>query len=240
MWPVIAGMTAAWIASGSLALASQDVSANLKQRMQALMDAVTYGKPAVWDDALDAKVVITDENGEVADKAASVKQVVPLPKGISGTIIITDWHATVENDVAFSTFVDDEHENFHGQHLHALYRATATWIKRAAGWKLLAMQVMALQQDPPAITLPAKMTDDYVGRYSAGPDYVYTIAKAGGKLMGAANTAKPTELKAELADVLFRPGQPRTRDIFQRDAAGHVIGFLSRREERDVVFTRLK
>ena len=42
----------------------------------------------------------------------------------------------------------------------------------------------------------------------------------------------------ELADVLFTPGQPRTRKIFQRDAQGKVIGFLSRREERDLVFTK--
>ena len=48
-----------------------------------------------------------------------------------------------------------------------------------------------------------------------------------------------TELKAELADVLFVPGQPRTRDIFQRDTNGHIIGFLSRREERDIVFKRI-
>jgi len=46
------------------------------------------------------------------------------------------------------------------------------------------------------------------------------------------------EIKAELADVLFTPGAPRSRKIFERDAKGSVTGFLSRREERDVVFER--
>jgi len=40
--------------------------------------------------------------------------------------------------------------------------------------------------------------------------------------------------------VLFTPGQPRTRKIFQRDAQGRVTGFLSRREERDIVFKKEK
>ncbi|MEI9931079.1 MAG: hypothetical protein WDM89_11170 [Rhizomicrobium sp.] len=48
------------------------------------------------------------------------------------------------------------------------------------------------------------------------------------------------EIKAEIADVLFTPGAPRTRKIFQRDAKGNVTGFLSRREERDLVFTKEK
>jgi hypothetical protein len=43
-----------------------------------------------------------------------------------------------------------------------------------------------------------------------------------------------------LADALFTPGQPRTRKIFTRDANGRITGFASRREERDVVFTRIK
>jgi hypothetical protein len=37
-------------------------------------------------------------------------------------------------------------------------------------------------------------------------------------------------------DVLFIPGQPRTRKIFQRDADGKVTGFLDRRGGEDLVF----
>ncbi len=222
------------------ASAAPDTSAVLERQTQALMDAITNGTPKVWQDLLDDKVVTTDENGVVANKAESVKQVTPLPKNISGTIVITDWHATIDGPVAIATFVDDEHENYHGQHLHALYRATATWISRPSGWKLLAMQVMALQQDPPAVLLPLKALDEYVGRYSAAPDVLYTISRDGNRLMASTNGGKPVPLLAELTDVLFVAGQPRTRKIVVRDAAGHVTGILSRREERDVVFRRLR
>jgi hypothetical protein len=242
MRSAMAGLAAvvlgAFFTSG--AIAAEDTSALLKRQTQALMDAITYGKPEVWRDLLDDKLIMVDEAGAVSDKKSAVDQVQPLPKGVSGNITVVDWHANVDGNVAVATFVDDEHENYHGQKLHALYRNTATWIKRPAGWKLLSLQVLATRQDPPAVALSTKLTDEYVGTYSGGADLTYVITKSGSAIMGAANGGKPVELKAELADVLFTPGNPRSRRIFQRDAKGAIIGFVSRREERDVVFRKVK
>lgn len=212
----------------------------LKSRMQALMDAVGAGDAKVWSATLDKRFVMIDEAGAVSDYAQSVAQVRPLPKGVSGSIDVTEWKATVFGDAAVATHLDDEREDFHGQKLHALYRSTSSWLKENGAWKLIALQTIALRQDPPAVQLPDRFSDEYVGRYRAAPDYVYEIVKTGGKLFGSANGGKPVELKAELADVLFTPGQPRTRKIFVRDAHGRIEGLLSRREERDVVFTREK
>jgi hypothetical protein len=210
----------------------------LKAKMQTLMDAVAPGDRTPWQATLDQRFVATDENGEVFSHDQEIAAIAPLPKGSSGNIKVTDWTARFFGDTAVTTEVDDEHEDFHGQKLHALYRATATWIKKAGDWKLVGLQTMALQQDPPAAALPDAMLQSYVGRYRAGPDYTYTITKDGGRLYGATNDGKQAEIKAELADVLFTPGQPRTRKIFTRDAAGKITGFVSRREERDVVFKR--
>jgi hypothetical protein len=210
----------------------------LKARMQALMDAVAPGNKAPWEATLDPRYVSTDENGEVANYDQTIAQIEPLPKGSSGTIAVTDWKATFFGDSAVSTEIDDEHENFHGQNIHAQYRATATWTKVSGDWKLIAMQTIALRQDPPAVELQGALIDSYVGRYRAAPDYTYTITQSGGLLYGATNDNKPVEIKAEIADVLFTPGQPRTRKFFQRDAQGKITGFLSRREERDLVFTK--
>jgi Domain of unknown function (DUF4440) len=210
----------------------------LKAKMQTLMDAVAPGDRTPWQATLDPRFVATDENGEVFDHDQEIAAIAPLPKGSSGTIKVTDWTARFFGDTAVTTEVDDEHEDFHGQKLHALYRATATWIKRDGDWKLVGLQTMALQQDPPAIVLPDATLQSYVGRYRAGPDYTVTITKDGGRLYGATNDGKQAEIKAELADTLFTPGQPRTRKIFARDASGKITGFVSRREERDVVFKK--
>jgi hypothetical protein len=219
---------------------AEDTSALLHKSAQALADATGTGQARVWADILDDRMLMTDENGAVTDKAGSVKQIVPLPKGASGFIKVIDWRANIDSDVAVSNQLDDEYENYHGQHLHAQYRITCSWVKRAAGWKLFSMQVLATQQDPPAVDLPDRLTDGYVGKYSGGPGLGYVITKQAGRLMGMREGRPPVELKAELADVLFVPGQPRSRDIFQRDAKGRIIVFVSRREERDVVFKRIE
>ncbi|HVZ91918.1 MAG TPA: nuclear transport factor 2 family protein [Rhizomicrobium sp.] len=212
----------------------------LQSRMQSLMDAVGTGDAKVWSATLDKRFVMIDETGAISDYAQSVAQVQPLPKGVSGSIAVTEWKATIFGDVAVATHLDDEHEDFHGQKLHALYRSTSSWLKQNGQWKLISMQTLALRQDPPAVSLPDRLSDEYVGRYRAAPDYVYEIMKRDGTLYGATNGGKPVELKAELADVLFTPGQPRTRKIFVRDAQGRIVRLLSRREERDVVFTKEK
>lgn len=218
---------------------NQATSELLHAQAQALADATGTGNAKVWDALLDPAMLMGDENGAVTDKAASVKQIVPLPKGASGYIKVIDWRADVTGDAAVSSQLDDEYEDFHGQKLHAQYRIICSWIRRPLGWKLLSMQVLATRQDPPSVTLPQHLIDDYVGSYSGGPGLAYVIAKKDGRLMGLRPGRPPVELKAELADVLFVPGQPRIRDIFQRDAKGRILGFVSRREMWDLVFRKV-
>ena len=44
--------------------------------------------------------------------------------------------------------------------------------------------------------------------------------------------------RPELKDLFFEAGQPRSRRLFQRDAAGAITGFVDRREERDILWRR--
>src|SRR5262249_24907188 len=146
----------------------------------ALMDALVPGDRAPWIATLDKRFVQIDENGEVSNYDQSIAQVTPLPKGASGRIDVTKWKTNVFGDSAVTTHLDDEHEDFHGQHLHALYRVTATWLRESGDWKLVAMQSIALRQDPPSVALPERLVAEYAGRYRAGPDYVYTITQKDG------------------------------------------------------------
>src|ERR1700749_4425682 len=80
------------------ALAADDVSDLLKRQTQEMFDAVSNGDARVWDKYLDADAVITDENGITTGKKATVAQVVPLPKGASGTITVTQWRIHPHGD----------------------------------------------------------------------------------------------------------------------------------------------
>ena len=129
--------------AGPAGAQNQDTSALLHAQAQALADATGAGQAQVWAHLLDDHMLMTDENGVVTDKKGSVASIAPLPKGVSGLIKVIDWRANVDSGIAVTNQLDDEYENFHGQHLHAQYRITCSWVKRVSGWKLLSMQVLA-------------------------------------------------------------------------------------------------
>jgi ketosteroid isomerase-like protein len=215
----------------------EEITNVLRANDQALMDAVTAGDPKVWDATLAPDVIYLDEAGEINSRADLLKQIQPLPPGVSGKITVSDYKVTVHGDTATAFHVDNEEENFHGQQLHARYLTTATWQKTNGDWKLLLVHVYAVLHEPPAQKLSQQELDAYVGRYAAD-DLVYIISRNGDQLVGGREGKPPLKLNVELRDVLFTPGQLRTRKIFQRDNDGKVIGFVDRREGIDVVWKK--
>jgi len=218
----------------------KQIEESLRRDTQELMDAIGEGKPEAWERLVDARVTYTDEGGAVLDKRALVESAKGLPKGVSGTIVVKDFRATVHGDVAVTTYVSDENENYHGAKLHAQYRTTDTWKETKAGWRLVAGQVLALRTDPPEMKADADDLDEYCGRYALTPEIGYEIRCTPAGLEGRQTGRKAEELKMEAPDVFFAPGQPRYRWIFQRDADGEITGFAERREAWDLVFKRVE
>ncbi len=239
----VGGFAAVLLLLGSQAVAparaAEDVAAVLQGQAQDLFDAISSGKGEVWDRLLDADARITAEDGSVSTKAEMVAQVKPLPEGVSGTITVTDFQATVHGSVAIATYVTDEHEQYHGHSLHCHYRSTDTWVRSPAGWRLLASQVLALRTDPPAIELAPEQVASYLGRYNLAPGIDYEIRLVDGALQGQRSGRPAETLRVEAPDVLFVPGSPRYRKIFHRDAAGKVTGFAERREAWDLDWSRV-
>lgn len=212
----------------------------LRARDQALLDAIAPGNRKPWEQALADHAIYVDENGTVMDRATFLHALVPLPAGASGSLVITDYRVHVSGDTAIVVHTDDEHETFHGQKLRAGYLMTETWQHRANGWKLLLVHAYVINKDPPAVTLPPAQLADYVGRYRAAPDLVFVIRREGDHLVGGTEGKPARPLEVELRDVVFSPGRPRSREIFERDSAGHVSGFIDRREGEDLRYTRLR
>ena len=212
----------------------------LRAKDQALLDAIAPGDKKVWDDVLAPGAVYVDENGAVMNRSEFLQQLQPLPAGASGTLKITTYTAHISEDLATVIHVDDEQENYHGQKLAARYLTTETWRRDGDEWKLYLVHVYAVPKDPPAITLPAKELEQYVGRYSGGQDLVYVIKFDGQRLIGGRQGSSMKPLDVEVRDVLFIPGQPRIRKIFQRDEHGKITGFVDRRESWDLVWKKVK
>lgn len=222
------------------AAAPESVPELLQRQTQEMTDAIGSGAAAVWERYLDAGAIYVDESGNVSTKKEMVDGIRPLPAGVSGSIRVTGFRAVVEGDLAVATHVDDENESYHGHALHCQYRTTDTWHRTPDGWKLVAGQVLALRTDPPPAPIADALRREYCGRYSLAPEIAYEIRLRDGALEGERTGKKPEPLLAEAPDVLFVPGQPRYRKIFQRGADGKITGFVERREAWDILWKRIQ
>jgi hypothetical protein len=212
--------------------------AELKRNTQALLDALVPGDVAVWDRLLDPKAIQVDENNTVRTKAQILADLKPVGPGLTGTLQVDDFCVALYDDVAVATYEDKEYLDYHGQVLHSSFRMTDTWRKTPEGWRLIGEQELAVQQDPPSVAFDSKVCP-YAGRYALTDDILATIS-CRGDMLAVERDGKPVRtFLAETPDVFFEPGFPRTRRIFQRDAGGHVTGFVDRREERDIAWKRL-
>lgn len=225
--------------TGPRAPAPADAAAVLKAQTQEMLDAIAIGDARVWERYLDPRVTYLSESGEIETRASLLEQLKPLPAGITGHITLGRFDVKQFGDVAVVVHVDEESETYFGHELHAQYMTTATWRLGPDGWKLIATQVHASLLDPPAIALPADQLDDYVGTYRLTDAIDYTIRRDGDHLVGERTGRPPQALRVEVRDVLFVPGQPRSRKVFLRDPAGQIARFADRREARDIVWTRV-
>ena len=216
------------------------LAALLQSKDQAMADAVARGDRSIWERSLTADATYVDENGVVMTRAELLADLHPLPSGVSGQIRIVDYKVRQAGDTALVVHRDDERENFHGQPLHAIYLTTGTWLRRDGEWRLAMIHVQVLNADPPAIRVSASTLDGYVGRYDAAPDLAWIIRRDGDHLVGGREGATPKPLQVEAPDVLYVPGQPRSRKLIQRDDRGQVVGFLDRREGQDLHWTRAR
>jgi ketosteroid isomerase-like protein len=218
---------------------AEDVSATLARQNQEMYDAISDGNAKVWDKYVAQGATYVDEAGTISTRDEMIKQIVPLPKGISGKIVVETLTTQQHGDTAVTVHREHETEYYFGQTLHAEYLTTTVWRKEKDGWKVIAIQALAELKDPPTITLPAAKLADYVGTYRLKDgDLTYTVTRDGEKLSGTRSGRPTAVLNAEASDVFFVSGQPRIRKIFQRDASGKVAGLVDRREGRDVVWVK--
>ncbi|HEX3674437.1 MAG TPA: nuclear transport factor 2 family protein [Rhizomicrobium sp.] len=234
---ILFGALAAFCITSASAFA--DDRALITQYEQEMADAVAVGNVAVWDKYLDPGVIYGEEDDSYKGKAEMLKEIVPLPKGLGGEIKIVLLSYAQDGDTATALFRQVETEHYYGQTIHANYLTNTVWKKRADGWKQIAGQVLAEKTDPPAMAAPPAQLAQYAGSYRLkDSDPVTTLAVTDGKLIGTRGAHKPAEWKQETPDVFFVAGDPRIRKIFQRDAAGHITGFIERRESWDIVWVK--
>jgi ketosteroid isomerase-like protein len=231
-------VAAVFLAGGSAAVATEDVAATIKRQSQEFSDASATGDAKLFEKYLDDSVIFMDESGSITTKRELVEGASPPAKDITNHLEQSDFDVKLHGNVAVNSFTDNSTVSFFGQSLKARYRSTEVWLKEKDGWKMISSQTLALPDDPPAMQICVHELDEYVGTYSAAPGYVVKIERDGESLVSATNGGKSSPLRVEVRDMLFTPGLPRLRRVFERDATGKIVGFSSRREGHDLHFKR--
>jgi hypothetical protein len=234
-----ASLGSARAAAAGSAGADPAVVQELRQNTQALLDALASGDVRVWDRLLDARAIQVDENDVVRTKSEQLANIKPLGPGLTGKLEIDDFQVALAGNVAVVTHEDKEYLDYHGQVIHSRFRMTDTWIRTPQGWRQLASQELAVLQDPPAMALEASALCSYAGRYALTDQIIGTMQCRGGELIFERAGRPERRFLAEVPDVFFEPGAPRTRRIFLRDQDGHITGFVDRREARDILWIRI-
>ena len=222
-------------------LSTASVEEQLEQMTNELLAAVAPGNAEVWKRYTHDRLIYVSENNLELSKAQLLEELKPLPKGLTGRLKVgPSFRVEEHGNVAVTTYVAEEWLDFYGQVIENEFRMTDTWLKTEAGWKLIATQVLAVLEDPPAIALPKETLCAYNGTYRLTTEITTKIACTEDALSSERTGRKPATFKAEVLDVFFQPGQPRTRRIFLRDEKGKVTAFVDRREGLDVRWVKVE
>ena len=212
----------------------------LKRIAQELYDAIPSGNKAVWDKYVADDVIYTDENWRILTKKELLDSLAPLPKGYSGSIRIASFQSRINGDAAVLSYRALEEESVFDQKLSPVYLVTDTYFKKAGRWQMIASHVIVLPSERKPIAVNAESYKSIVGQYELTPGVAYTITLEDNKLMGQRTGRGKEELMPADEHTFFIKGTVRGEKVFMRDSSGRTIRMLDRRENNDLVWTKIK
>ena len=211
----------------------------LKRITQELLDAVTAGDRTVWDRHLADSCLIGTEDGRTLVKAQMIEEISPLPAGYKGSLTIANVQVRDHGDVAVISYDIPEKLELYGQTLNTRFHSTDTYLRRDGRWRLIALQVQVLPSELEPVAVDPKIFDAYVGRYQLASDTVYVVTREGNRLMGERLGREKEELLPKSETIFFVRGKPRGEKVFVRDVKGQVTRLIDRRDNNDLVWTRV-
>jgi hypothetical protein len=205
---------------------------------QELYAGVDHGDPTAWKKYIAADCLYFDEKGRNMTKAALVADITPFAKGFSGQLRLGKVQSHIEGNVAILSFDLDESEIVFGQAMTARYHETDTWMLRNGQWQIVAGQVLRYYEDPAPGKTDTTQYASYSGTYELAPDTRLTVSTDGKSLYRQLGDSPRVELFPESGDVYFRKGA-EGRQIFRRGPDGKIDALIDRRNNEDIVWTKV-
>ena len=158
---------------------------------QSLMDAIATGNRQPWDRIMDSGFVITTEEGQIIGREQFLKDLRPLPPGLTGSITVRDLTVQEFPTFAVLRYLADEWETVFAQRLTTQYRVTDTFRKNGSTWKIVASHVAVVTTDPPAQQVASDGWPGLAGTYQILPDgWTFHVVLRDGQLFGGRDPAK--------------------------------------------------
>ena len=211
----------------------------LVRRSQELVDAVAIGDRRPWEKYFAPDCMFFDERGRNMDKKALVADQVPLPAGYSGSIKVVNARSRIYRETAVLSYDLDETEIVFGQKLKARYHETDTWLLRNGDWLIVAAQVLRYYEDPAPGRIDPRRFTDYAGTYELAPGKTTVVSLESGNLSYRKPGRPRQTLIPEAGDIFFCKGV-EGREVFRRDDRGRVDAFIERRNNEDIVWSRVR
>jgi hypothetical protein len=207
--------------------------ADLRAKDELLLNAVHRGDRKAWADATTDDFLYI-EDGDILHREAFLKE---LEEDGSSPLIIRTFEVHRIGDTAMVLHLDDVPQRPMRDRRNSHLLFSETWQETGGEWKLRRVDINRLRTDPPAITLTRTQLNELTGTYTAGTK-TCMIRREGGRVFVAMSGRPEQEWKAEARDVLFLPGEARSRKVFFRDRDGFVTGFADRDESSEIDWLR--
>ena len=238
---LIACLVCVWTWSARTSTAAPSITQEeLVRRRQELFDSVASGDQAPWKKYDADDCIFHDEKGRSLDKAKLIADIVPLPKGYSGSIKVAGPQSVITNDTAVLSYDTIETETIFGQELHARYHGTDTWLRRHDQWQIVAAQTMRYYEDPAVGRADAAKFPAYAGTYqlSTAPERRTTVSLEKDNLFLERTAGKKVQLFPESGDLFFCQGV-EGRILFRFGADGKVEALIDRRNNEDIIWEKV-
>ena len=219
--------------AGVASTAAQSPTSNrteqeLKRLTREVSDSALRGDKAVAERYLADKYIETDGFGKVATRAKVLANYPGVPASMKATMDLEDIQMHVYGDTAVVSTRGVMHLEANGQKITNSYRITDIWMRRNAGWQLIAEHYSNIPAERVPAKVDPKIYDAYVGEYEIAPGVVLTITREGDKLMAQqAGVKTKMELLPENETTFFMKGITG-QNIFVRDAKGQVTHIIFR------------
>ncbi len=219
--------------AGVASTAAQSPTSNrteqeLKRLTREVSDSALRGDKAVAERYLADKYIETDGFGKVATRAKVLANYPGVPASMKATMDLEDIQVHVYGDTAVVSTRGVMHLEANGQKITNSYRITDIWMRRNAGWQLIAEHYSNIPAERVPAKVDPKIYDAYVGEYEIAPGVVFTITREGDKLMAQQTGVKTKmELLPENETTFFMKGLTG-QNIFVRDAKGQVTHIIFR------------